>query len=106
MDYIYPMTYPSHYSPYFLGYEQPAQYPYEVVKYTLNKGMLRIKDSECIVIPWIQAFSLKVKYSEKDVLSQISAAEQLGIEGFLFWNAVNKYGMVERALEIRRNQNQ
>jgi hypothetical protein len=106
LDYIYPMTYPSHYSPYFLGYEQPAQYPYEVVKYTLNKGMLRIKDSECIVIPWIQAFSLKVKYSEKDVLSQISAAEQLGIEGFLFWNAVNKYGMVERALEIRRNQNQ
>ena len=101
LDYIYPMPYPSHYSSKFLGYELPESHPYEVVTYTLKKGLLRMDDTECMIIPWIQAFSLRVRYTEKEILEQIKAAEDLGIEGYLCWNAVNNYGMVEKALDIR-----
>lgn len=104
LDYIYPMSYPSHYSTNFLGYELPEEHPYEVVSYTLEKGLARIDSTECMVIPWIQAFSMKVKYTEKEILGQIKAAEDLGIEGFLFWNAANKYKTVEKALNIRDNE--
>lgn len=104
LDYIYPMPYPSHYSKSFLGYELPEAHPYEVVSYTLNKGLSRINDSGCIVVPWVQAFSLKVEYTEREILSQIQAAEDLGIEGFLFWNAANKYETVERVLNARENE--
>ncbi len=47
---------------------------------------------------------MEVKYTEKEILSQIQAAEDLGIEGFLFWNAANKYRVVEKVLNIRDNE--
>jgi len=101
LDYIYPMPYPSHYSSYFLGYQFPEQHPYEVVKYTLEKGLPRIKDTKCIIIPWIQSFGLNMRYTKREILSQIKAAEELEIKGFLCWNAANKYKIVKEALEER-----
>ena len=101
LDYIYPMSYPSHYSSYFLGYQFPEAHPYEVVKYTLGKGLPRIKDEECIIIPWIQSFGLNMRYTKKEILSQIKAAEELEIKGFLCWNAANNYSIVKEALEER-----
>jgi hypothetical protein len=101
LDFIYPMPYPSHYSTNFLGYGLPEAHPYEVVEYTLKKGISRINEannSDCIVIPWIQAFGLKVSYTEKEIQDQIKASEDLGIEGYLCWNAANNYRVVERAL--------
>jgi hypothetical protein len=98
LDYIYPMAYPSHYGVNFLGYEIPDAHPYEVVKYTLEKGIPRIDGTECMVVPWVQAFSLNVKYTEVEILEQIRAAEELGINGFLCWNAFNSYYSVEKAL--------
>jgi len=106
LDYIYPMTYPSHYSTNFLGYRFPEKHPYEVVKYTLEDGLSRIGNTGCMIVPWVQAFSLNERYTEKEILEQIRAAEELGIEGFLFWNAANKYKTVERALIIRDDERQ
>lgn len=40
-DYISPMVYPSHYSPNFLGFKNPAEHPYEVIKYTLEQALAR-----------------------------------------------------------------
>ena len=101
LDYLYPMPYPSHYSSGFLGYSLPEAHPYEVVKYTLDKGLNRIGDTECLIIPWIQAFGLQMRYTEREILLQLKAAEDMGIDGFLFWNAGNKYSVVERALKSR-----
>ena len=98
------MAYPSHYSPGFLGYGIPDEYPYEVMKYTLEKGIPRIGDTKCRVIPWIQAFSLGVRYTEVEILEQIRAAEEMGIKGFLCWNALNNYATVEKALMLREKQ--
>jgi len=101
LDFLYPMPYPSHYSTGFLGFSQPEAHPYEVVKYTLEKGFARIGDTGCQIIPWIQAFGLGMKYDESHILGQISASEEFDIEGFLFWNAANKYNIVESALKSR-----
>ena len=40
-DYISPMVYPSHYKSGFKGYPNPAQYPYEVVKYSMQEALKR-----------------------------------------------------------------
>jgi hypothetical protein len=101
LDYLCPMPYPSHYSSGFLGFSQPEAHPYEVVKHTLDSGLTRIGETDCMIIPWIQAFGLGMTYTEREILLQIKAAEDLGMGGFIFWNAGNKYGTVERALKSR-----
>jgi len=70
-DYVCPMVYPSHYANGFIGYQNPAQYPYEVIDYSLEKALIKrenlIKEmasttpdfassSVGILRPWLQAF--------------------------------------------------
>lgn len=40
-NYVCPMVYPSHYSPDFMGFKNPADHPYEVIKYTLEQALSR-----------------------------------------------------------------
>jgi hypothetical protein len=40
-DYISPMVYPSHYINGFLGYDNPADYPYEIVNYSMATALSR-----------------------------------------------------------------
>lgn len=40
-DYISPMVYPSHYAKTFIGFDNPAEHPYEVVKYSMDSAQLR-----------------------------------------------------------------
>ena len=42
-DYVYPMVYPSHYSDTFLGHPKPAEYPYEVVSFSMEQALARLK---------------------------------------------------------------
>jgi hypothetical protein len=41
-DYVCPMVYPSHYATGFLGYEYPAAYPYQVIAYSLEHGLVKL----------------------------------------------------------------
>ncbi len=41
-DFICPMVYPSHYASGFLGYTNPAAYPYEIIKYSLENAQKRL----------------------------------------------------------------
>ena len=45
-DYVSPMVYPSHYAEGFLNYKNPAKYPYEVVKYSMESAIKRLKSYE------------------------------------------------------------
>jgi len=38
-DYISPMVYPSHYANGFIGFSNPAEYPYEVIKYSMDSAL-------------------------------------------------------------------
>jgi hypothetical protein len=40
-DYIMPMVYPSHYPKLFNGYSDPNLYPYEIIKYAMDKAVAR-----------------------------------------------------------------
>ena len=101
-DYVYPMVYPSHYAYGFLGYQNPAEYPYEVVQYSMVNALARLQQARQMypdkkfaqLRPWLQDFDLGAKYDTPMVLSQVQATQDaLGEEfrGFLLWSPTNYY---------------
>lgn len=104
-DYVCPMVYPSHYARGFLGYQNPADYPYAVVKYSLEKAKQRLvvyrqsfetdeKKINAQLRPWLQDFDLRAFYNAQMVGAQIEAAyDALGedFKGFMIWNPLNIY---------------
>ncbi|MCK9361179.1 putative glycoside hydrolase [Patescibacteria group bacterium] len=98
-DFISPMTYPSHYWPGHLGYQNPALYPYAVVKDTLDKGAKLLEDagiasstvSRPQFRPWLQDFDIGAVYTAARIEAQIKAARDAGASGWMLWNARNVY---------------
>lgn len=97
-DFISPMMYPSHYSAGFVGRANPASYPYEVIKYSMEKAngkVARMAASSTMFLaklrPWIQDFDIGDNYDAEKVLAQIRAVSETAGEGFLIWNARNVY---------------
>jgi len=111
MDYISPMVYPSHY---YSGFYVPADEnrglpTVNYGAYTANtnpgtvihRSMLAAIDTIKSVTstqqhaklrPWLQNFSMGgVWYGEERVRAQIDAANQAGTQGWLLWNASNRY---------------
>jgi len=48
-DFIMPMVYPSHYPDGFNGYGDPNDYPYEVIKYEMDRAVARAIATETVV---------------------------------------------------------
>lgn len=102
-DYISPMVYPSHYSDNFLGYKNPAEYPYEVVNYSMQEALKRQTEyyKDPVIIkskfrPWLQDFDMGAVYTQEMVLAQIQATKNaLGedFNGFMLWNPSNVYSL-------------
>jgi len=112
-DYVAPMVYPSHYINGFLGYANPADHPYEIVKNALSTAELRIQTYKKIntlsnasvaaslqvmamakIRPWLQDFNLGAQYDTRMVKQEIQAtADSLGSDfnGFMMWNPLNFY---------------
>lgn len=105
-DYVSPMVYPSHYAAGFSGYKQPAKYPYEVVKYSMERALARLmaKSKEQIanssstatssepsamspspfaakLRPWLQDFNLGAVYDAAMVRKQIQATNDVFLNG-------------------------
>lgn len=94
------MVYPSHYAPGFLGYENPADYPYQVVKHSIDTALQRLytlkelKEVRAQIRPWLQDFDLGAIYDADMVTAQIQAVnDSMGedFNGFMFWNPSNIY---------------
>lgn len=93
-DIIAPMIYPSHYKTGNFGYKNPAEYPYNVMFQTLQKGLhLFAAASTTVAIrPWIQAFNMGAVYTPDMVKKQMQAIKDIGLsEGWFAWNAANNY---------------
>jgi hypothetical protein len=98
-DYISPMVYPSHYWTGFQGFNNPAEHPYEVVKYSLDKGAEILKtdhfideaESRAKFRPWIQDFDLGAVYTAARIEAQIKASRDAKASGWILWNARNVY---------------
>ncbi len=110
-DYVSPMVYPSHYASGFMGYKNPANYPYEVVKYSMEQALKRLMvetsdqrpetssatssviSNQSSVIsyraklrPWLQSFDLGAVYTSSMLQKQIDAVNEV------FATSTDKFG--------------
>ncbi|MEK7553068.1 MAG: putative glycoside hydrolase [Patescibacteria group bacterium] len=108
-DYVCPMIYPSHYAKMFLGYKNPANYPYEVVRYSMDNALQKIGNWKLEIEnslatnkspklrPWLQDFDLGADYDTEKVKKQIQAVYDSAsstpelISGWMLWNPSNVY---------------
>ncbi|MBI4084896.1 MAG: hypothetical protein HY432_00030 [Candidatus Liptonbacteria bacterium] len=101
-DYVCPMIYPSHFAAGFMGYKNPANYPYEVIKYSMDGALKRLLGKPVAAAtstatttagnatsssassginyraklrPWLQAFDLGAAYTSEMIQKQISATD-------------------------------
>jgi len=115
-DYVSPMVYPSHYVDGFMGFGNPAEHPYEIVKYSISTALARKKIFSGKLVPaplepipgvdeminlskfrpWLQDFNMGANYTADMVKAEIRAVEDsLGKEysGFMLWSPSNIYTM-------------
>ena len=93
-DYIAPMVYPSHYPKGFNGYEDVNKYPYEIVKYSMDKGVEKLiaaSSSPSKLRPWLQDNNYPVTYTAEMVRAQIQATYDAGLTSWMLWDAANTY---------------
>lgn len=109
-DYVAPMIYPSHFINGFIGYANPAEHPYEVVKYSMEEAakryvaydvLLRGTSTEPILKsklrPWLQAFDLGAVYTPEMIRKQIEAINEVRsrypevFDGYFLWSPKNNY---------------
>ena len=93
LDYLCPMSYPSHYSPGEQGCANPNACPYIIVLETMKRAYAQMTEGQrAKVRPWLQDFDLgEPPYGPKEVQEQIKAAHDGGAVGWCLWNAGNVY---------------
>ncbi|NBV43007.1 hypothetical protein EBR96_09615, partial [bacterium] len=105
-DYICPMVYPSHYPTGFNGYSNPAEKPYEIVRFAMTHGVNRMKaagQDPKKLRPWLQDFNLGAVYDAQKIRAQIQATYDSGLEGWHIWDPRNKY--TRSAYRVRPTEN-
>jgi hypothetical protein len=91
VDAIYPMVYPSHYSPGEYNIDDPNARPGATVTASLRDFRRAMRGTKAKLIPWLQDFSLGRTYTLYDIEAQIRAARRVESGGFLLWNAAGVY---------------
>ncbi|NLM44901.1 MAG: SH3 domain-containing protein [Clostridiales bacterium] len=98
VDYICPMMYPSHYANRTYGIPVPDADPYGTIYHSAKDSVRRNKNmpTPAIIRPWIQDFTAPwvkgyIKYGDQQILEQIKALEENGIDEYMLWNPNNKY---------------
>ena len=90
-DYISPMVYPSHYPAGFEGFNNPAQYPYEIIYRSLMRVKDKIPHNQAKIRPWLQDFDLGADYTPEMIKLEKKATNDANGFGWLLWNASNRY---------------
>lgn len=117
-DYVSPMIYPSHYLPGNFGFENPAEYPYEVILGTIEKGKIQLWEKSAAEVgtstpaivnpvfekrlkklrPWLQDFNIGAVYNGEMIRKEKQAVYDAGLtSGWLLWNPRSVY--TEEALD-------
>jgi hypothetical protein len=95
VDYVSPMTYPSHYNPGEYGLAVPNDKPYETISFAMRDALQVLGPGAAHKLrPWLQDFSLKGRgrpYRAEEVRAQIQAAADKGVTNWLLWNASCRY---------------
>jgi len=91
VDAVYPMVYPSHYTPGEYNLADPNAVPGETVSHSLLDFQTALEGRKAQLVPWLQDFSLGRTYTLADVQAQVQAARLRKANGFLLWNAEGLY---------------
>ena len=101
VDIICPMVYPSHYRRGDLNIPDPDRDPYQ----TVYRSMMDAKQKAAtlkkpvIIRPWLQDFSLRNRYGREQLLAQIKAIQDAGLQEWIFWNPSNRYDIQKYRLK-------
>lgn len=105
VDAIYPMPYPSHFGPGWGGHRNPADEPYFFVQESVKKFLEQTKHTKVKIRPWLQGFAMRVRhYNSVYIQQQIRAINDIGLQEFSIWNAMNNYGISFKGLENMQNK--
>ncbi|MGH8912756.1 MAG: putative glycoside hydrolase, partial [Acidimicrobiia bacterium] len=91
VDYVAPMTYPSHWGPGEYGVDNPNAQPYDITFRALEDFVAQTDGTRAHVVAWLQDFSLGIDYGPAEVKAQIQAAKDAGVENILLWDAATTY---------------
>lgn len=94
VDVLCPMLYPSHFPNNFLSLKNPGQYPYRIMKQSLEEMKKRTKRE---IRPWIQGFW----YTPEEINAQLRGVDENGIQSWTVWNPTGRYAQTFSALAIR-----
>ncbi len=86
LDYVCPMVYPSHYNTGEYNIGNPEANPHDIVYKSLVDFQAKLEGTACKLRPWLQDFSLRLTYGAEEVLAQIRACYELGINEWLLWD--------------------
>lgn len=90
-DYVAPMMYPSHYAKGEMGIKNPNKEPYKTISRGLKDAVASLGAEASRLRPYLQDFSLGVRYKAAEVRGQIMAAEAQGVNSWMLWNPQNRY---------------
>jgi hypothetical protein len=95
VDVVCPMVYPSHYIPGNFGLKNPNAQPYRTVFNSVSDAKKRLTEANSAtqLRPWLQDFSLGVRYGRSEIQSQIKAVNDVGIKEWIFWNPSCRYSI-------------
>lgn len=95
VDYLSPMLYPSGFTFGIPGHRDPVAAPYDIVYDSLQRALKRTGLPGVRFRPWLQAFRDyafdRRAFGEREIRQQIEAAEAAGTDGWMLWNARNRY---------------
>jgi len=96
VDYLSPMLYPSGFTFGIPGHRNPVAEPYDIVHDSLQRALKRTGLPSVRFRPWLQAFRDyafdRRAFGERQIRLQIDAADAAGTDGWMLWNARNRYG--------------
>jgi hypothetical protein len=95
VDYLSPMLYPSGFTFGIPGNRDPVAAPYDTVHRSLQRALDRTGLPGVRFRPWLQAFRDyafdRRVFGEREIRSQINAADAVGTNGWMLWNPNNRY---------------
>ncbi len=93
-DYICPMVYPSHYPKTYMGFNNPAEHPYEIISLAMassTQRLLAASSTPSKIRPWLQNFDLGATYTAEMIRKEKQAVYDAGLDSWLLWDPANKY---------------
>jgi hypothetical protein len=95
VDYVSPMLYPSGFTFGIPGQDNPVAAPFVIVDRSLRLALKKTGLAPVHLRPWLQAFRDygfdRRHFGEWEIRQQIEAAEGVGTQGWMLWNAQNRY---------------